>query len=224
MKDTLRKEVHNMGLLWGRMTQFQKPTGNMGRFLGKAMNISHGQLRQWGLSFVTVKNDDVILDVGCGGGRTVNFLAKMAGDGKVHGIDYSEDMVNLARDVNQSCILEGKVNIHQGSVSDLPFKDESFNLVTAFETTYFWPNIADDLKEILRILKPGGLLLVANEAFNDSKYNKKNSYMTKHYNMQIYTPSEYMQFFTAAGYVKVEIHTERPGSISVIGRKAIPDK
>ena len=69
------------------------------------------------------------------------------------GIDYSEEMVHLAQKTNKKFVENGHVEIIHGSVSSLPFPDGTFDLVTAFETYYFWPNLIDDLKEIKRVLK-----------------------------------------------------------------------
>ena len=78
------------------------------------------------------------------------------------GIDHSRDMVNLSSQVNKQLIEEGRVVVDHGSVSNLPYSEDMFDVVTAFETIEFWPNLSEDLKEIKRVLKPGGQLLVVN--------------------------------------------------------------
>lgn len=55
------------------------------------MNISHSKMTSWGLSHISIGKHDTILDVGCGGGGTVRKLASTAEEGKIYGIDYSED-------------------------------------------------------------------------------------------------------------------------------------
>ena len=82
-----------------------------------------------------------MLDVGCGGGKSVQVLARAAPHGKVYGLDYSEEMVRLARRVNRALIHEGRVEIPHGTVSALPFPDGFFDLVTGFETYCFWPDL-----------------------------------------------------------------------------------
>jgi len=61
-------------------------------------------------------------------------------------------------------IQAGRVQIEQASASRLPFADEKFDLVTAVETLYYWPNPATDLQEVLRVLKPGGTLVIISAA------------------------------------------------------------
>jgi ubiquinone/menaquinone biosynthesis C-methylase UbiE len=139
-----------MGFLEKWLKQCQKPTGSFGRFAGRIMNFGHARIRRWGLSHISIKPDACILDIGCGGGKAVQELATLAPRGKVYGIDYAEDMVQLSKKVNGALIKQGLVEIMHGTVSSLPFTDNMLDLVTAFETSYFWPHFIDDLKEIKR--------------------------------------------------------------------------
>lgn len=59
----------------------------------------------------------------------------------------------------------------QGSAEQLPYSDEMFDLVTAVETVYFWPNLPDCLQEVRRVLKPGGKFAIMVEVVDsDSAY------------------------------------------------------
>ena len=96
-------------------------------------------------------------------------LADMAAQGKVYGIDYSETSVVAAKRKNAHLIATGQVQILQGSVSRLLFPDETFDLVTAVETHFFWPDLSTDLCEVRRVLKPGGELVMIAEAYSGGK-------------------------------------------------------
>ena len=194
-----------MGFMEKMVRQCRKPRGLFGRFVGRGMNKGHGRLRRWGLSHISLNYDACILDVGCGGGKAIKELSQISSKGKVYGIDYSEEMVQLARKVNKKSIEKGHVEIIHGSVSSLPFPDGMFNLVTAFEAYYFWPNLIDDLKEIKRVLKPGSTLLIANEVYKHEKFNKRNLKWATWGDMMLHTPEEYLEFLTEAGYCGVEI-------------------
>ena len=87
------------------------------------MNSSHSKLTDWGLQYISITNYDTILDVGCGGGRTVNKLAAIATQGKVYGVDYSEESVAFSKRTNSRWIEAGRVEIRQASISQLPFPD-----------------------------------------------------------------------------------------------------
>jgi ubiquinone/menaquinone biosynthesis C-methylase UbiE len=125
------------------------------------MNKGHWDLTTWGLKHVTIKSDSVILDVGCGGGQTISRLARRAVQGKVFGIDHSTDMVEYSRQLNKKLIAANRVEILQRLVEKTGFRDECFDLVTAIETYYFWPNLAEAFQEINRILKKGCLLIIS---------------------------------------------------------------
>jgi 2-polyprenyl-3-methyl-5-hydroxy-6-metoxy-1,4-benzoquinol methylase len=100
-------------------TQCKKPTGFFGRFTLWRMNKSHSKLTDWGLTHITVGLRFTVLDVGCGGGRTISKLAALAGQGKVHGIDYSEESVAASRRYNAQAIRVGRVEIHVADVGKL---------------------------------------------------------------------------------------------------------
>jgi ubiquinone/menaquinone biosynthesis C-methylase UbiE len=95
-----------------------------------------------------------ILDVGCGGGRTIQKLAAMVTEGAVYGVDYAKGSVAASRAKNGGAIDAGRVVIAQGTVSKLPFAGEKFDLVTAVETQYYWPDLPGDMREMLRVRKP----------------------------------------------------------------------
>ena len=150
-----------MSLLSRLLNQCKRPRGAFGRLLARGMNSAHSPLTRWALGHIDVAGDAVALDIGCGGGRTVDRLAKMATDGQVVGLDYSEEAVTVSRRKNASHIRSGRVEIRHASVSSIPYEDEIFDLVTAVETLYFWPAPETDLLEVRRVLKPGGQLLIA---------------------------------------------------------------
>ena len=92
-------------------------------------------------------------------------LTGIATSGKVYGIDYSPASVAASRRYNAQRIAEGRVDVQEASVSNLPFERSTFDVVTAIESHYYWPNLSHDLKEILRVLKPGGSLMILAETY-----------------------------------------------------------
>jgi len=194
-----------MGISEKFVKQCRKPSGRLGKFVGRTMNFGHKKIRHWGLSHISIEPYANILDIGCGGGKAIKELALSTPEGKVYGIDYSADMVKLTTKVNKALIKKGLVEIKLGAVSRLPFSDNMFDLATAFEVYYFWPNLIDDLKEIRRVLKPGGTFLLVNEVYKDEKFEKRNAKWVKLLDMQIHTPSEYSEFLIESGYHTVKI-------------------
>ena len=187
--------------------QFRKPTGALGRVIVKSMNETHYHLTTWGLSKVDFKQQDTILDIGCGGGRTVSRLLKKADKGMVYGIDYSEDCVKWSKKRNQQAITEGRAAILQASVEAIPFSDEMFDKITAVETIYFWPNLAENFKEVCRVLKTGGLFLIINEAYQSEAFRERNDQLVKVGHMRILSPEEAKEMLLDAGFSSVTTET-----------------
>ena len=138
----------------------KKPNGFWGKMMIKAMNKGHSSLTSWGLEHMNIERTATVLDIGCGGGKTVDRLCSIVANGKVYGIDYSELSVKSSEKLNSKNILCNKAKILQASVSDMPFDNNTFDNITAVETYYFWPDKENDVKEVFRVLKQGGTVML----------------------------------------------------------------
>jgi ubiquinone/menaquinone biosynthesis C-methylase UbiE len=107
-----------------------------------------------------VQPADHILDIGCGPGRALTKLAAEAPRGRAAGADPSELMVEIARDRNRKLLRAGRADIAVASAEALPFPDASFDKVLCVHVIYFWSNLEAALREIRRVLKPGGRLVM----------------------------------------------------------------
>ena len=207
-----------MGLVEMIMKQARMPTGKFGSFWARLMNIGHSKVTKWGLSHISINKDDTILDVGCGGGKTVNTLSKIATEGKIYGVDCSEVSVAVATSINKSLIKAGRVEIFHASIESLPFSDDLFNLVIAVESFYFWPNLVNNLKEIRRVLKPGGSVILINAMYRDERFEKRNSNWARIGDFTYHLPEEFRVFLRDAGYSSVQIEVlESKNWITAIG-------
>lgn len=194
-----------------------RPRGCFGRILVHAMNLGHYSLTRWGLSKAEIPEHANVLDIGCGGGRTLEYLASQVRFGKAVGIDYSEDSVTVARKRNQKLILSGRVEVLHGSVSSIPFSDATFDCVTAVETYYFWPDIAADLAEIRRVMKPNGQLVIIAGMYLGSKFDKRNKKLIKVGAIKCFSVQEFEGTLRNAGFPDVTVTVEpRKGWICVI--------
>jgi SAM-dependent methyltransferase len=197
-----------MGLLEKTLGQCRRPRGPFGRLLARGMNLGHAGLTKWGLGFVDIASDVDALDIGCGGGRTVARLAGIATGGKVFGIDYSPDAVAVARKRNRALIREGRVEILEGTASSMGFSDRAFDLITAIETHYFWPDLGSDLKEVHRVTKPDGQLLIVGALYKNSRFDSRNQRIVEASGMTYLGIEELRGFLEGAGFSEFEAHEE----------------
>jgi len=93
-----------VNLLGRLLSQSRRPRGCFGRILVRGMNLGHSGLTRWGLSKVEIPEHANVLDIGCGGGRTLEYLASVVRLGKTVGIDYSEDSVAVARKTQRTLL------------------------------------------------------------------------------------------------------------------------
>ena len=173
------------------------------------MNMSHSDLTDWGLKHVLIEKRFTILDVGCGGGRTIQKLAAIAIEGMLYGIDYAKGSVAASRGKNAQLIKAGRVEIQRASVSQLPFPDNKFDLVTAVETQYYWPDLVKDMQEILRVLKPGGTLIIIAETYKGGRYDKLKGPVMKMLRSTQLSVNGHRELFSTTGYTDVQIFEER---------------
>ena len=173
------------------------------------MNLGRSGLTKWGLGFIDIPSDIDALDIGCGGGRTVERLAGIATDGRVIGIDYSPDAVVVARKKNRALINEGRVEIFQEAVSSMRFSDGAFGLITAFETHYFWPDFRNDLKEVHRVTKQNGQLLIVGAVYKNKKYDRRNQRIVNAIGMTYLSIEEFREVLEGVGYSEFDALEEK---------------
>ena len=202
-----------MGLLKTLFTNCAHPKGRMGRAMLKFMNLCHAPLTNWGLSLLDIQEGRTMLDIGCGGGATLRRLLKRSKGGMVYGIDISEESVVKARKVN-AAVLDKQVFVTQGSAEKLPYEDWKFDLVTAVETIYFWPNLPQCLQKVRRVLKPGGRFAVMVEVADENS-----KWVTLVEGMKAYSPEQLKNLLADAGFVEIEVHRKKPSYATVIGLK-----
>ena len=217
---TVIKWALGLGAVFALSSQCRRPWGWLGRRLAGAMNIGHASLTAWGLGHVTIAPESRVLDIGCGGGATMRALAAQT-TGHIDGVDYSAASVDVARATNADLIRSGRARVQQASVSALPFPDGSFDLVTAVETHYYWPNFGRDLREVLRVIAPGGRFVIIAETYK----GRRMDWLFRPV-MRLLLRATYLsldQHRTAlaeAGFTDVEVDAEASrGWVCAIGRR-----
>ena len=194
---------------------FRDPKDNFGgRFMLKSMNKGHEKLAKWGRSYINIDKDYTVLDLGCGGGRNIEYFLTKAD--KVYGLDHSNTSVKMASEINKKAIDTGRCKILLGDVKNLPFEDESIDIVTAFETIYFWNDIERCFKEIYRVLKKEGQFLICNEVSSKERRDVKK--LLNIISFEIYNPEDLTKMLRGLGFT-CQYHLDRKKQMVVIAKK-----
>lgn len=143
-------------------SQFGRPTGLWGRLAGRMMarTRSNHERAQWTISLLGIKPGDRILEIGFGPGIAIELASRLAVDGRVVGLDHSEVMIRQAARRNADAVRDRQVELHLGSVAELPPFEEPFDKVFTINSIHFWEDPLQRLKDLRRVLKPGGMIAV----------------------------------------------------------------
>lgn len=186
----------------------RKPNGMGGAVMLRLMKWGHSRLAKWGLNYLNIKPNDCILDVGCGGGANIKTLLQKT-NGNVYGLDYSALCVEKSRKYNEKAIAEKRCEIKEGSVSNIPYNENMFDIVTAFETVYFWLDSEDALKDILRVMKSGGTFFICNEIVREEGKEPPLKYFYNMLNTKAYSPNDYQKILSNAGFTNIQINLSK---------------
>ena len=140
--------------------QFSRPTGMLGRLIGRGMARSNEREARWTVELLGLQPDSRVLEIGFGPGVAIQHAAERATRGHVSGIDYSQTMVAIALKRNAAGIATGAIDLTKGGVQSLPYPDDSFDCAFAIHCIYFWRDPVASLQEIRRVLRPDGVVAI----------------------------------------------------------------
>lgn len=179
-----------------KLSQSVKPIGFWGSIRARLMAIGHRTIYKNVTAALNLQPEDDYVEIGCGSGIFIKSYTSFVHS--VAGLDHSEDMVKLATKINHKRVKEDTAEFRQGDASQLPWEDEKFSAAAAIATFMLWPEPLESLKEINRILRPGGRLVIslgwnAEDGMNHMKHVKK-------YGLKLYTGKEMQVMFQEAGF------------------------
>ena len=138
-----------------------RPRGRLGRAFGWMMLRVNGPMNRRAVEALELQHGETVLEIGCGPGDAIARLVRGRKARRIVAIDHASDMVEAARKLNRTPVREGLVDVRECSVSEMPFREGSFDAVLAVNSVQFWPHLRLDLKSVLRVLKPGGRFVIA---------------------------------------------------------------
>ena len=142
--------------------QFGHPRGLVGSLVGHLMALKNTARSRWVVELLAPQAGEHVLEIGFGSGTDVQRVLQRVGpSGSVAGVDVSVAMVRQASARNRGAITRGRVTLSQGSASSLPFADASFDAAFSINSAQFWPELAGGFRELWRVVREGGRVLVA---------------------------------------------------------------
>lgn len=181
----------------------------------EGMNERHKVLRDFALPKITFTDGMKMLDVGCGGGAMIAELLKKSKDSHVDGVDYSDASMEVAGKTLAAEVGK-RVALQKADVAKLPFADDTYDLVTAVETTYFWKDMKEAFREIRRVLKVGGVFAVIVEG-SDPEAHK--DWPDPDHDITIWRPQDYIDLFWKTGYGEIQVDHGEGDMLMVRGQK-----
>ena len=179
--------------------QFGNPSGLFGKFIGNGMAKRNLYDARWTVSLLGIQPHHRILEIGFGPGVSTQLAGEKASKGFVAGIDHSKTMVQAASRRNADAIRSGRMELNQGDVALLSYPDESFDIAYSLHSVYFWQKPVDCLKELRRVLKPGGLLAITIQPKDKWERNVDANSIT------LYFGKDLASMFSNAGYQNIHV-------------------
>ncbi len=180
------------------------PRGLLGEVVACAMSYDTAQVNRVAIERLAVEPTDSVLELGFGHGRTIFQIAARVRRGFVAGVDPSEVMLRHARLRNQRFLRQGRLALHLGVSEKIPYPDERFDKAFAVHVLYFWTDPRNDLREIRRVLRAGGLFLLGFRPKEDPKVVAQLPQSV----YRLYTLAEVEKLLLEAGFRDVQAETE----------------
>ena len=182
--------------------QLGHPSGWFGHVLIHLLNRENAGMNQLALECLSLQSGSQILEIGFGGGYLIEQMLITGLPSQIDGIDYSADVVTAGQRKFQPRTLQHELKLQQASVEALPFADGYFDAIVTVHTIYFWPTLAQGLTECLRVLKPGGRLVVG---YDRAEFLEQQG-LTKH-GFKAYSREVLEANLKSVGFIQIQTRT-----------------
>ncbi len=180
------------------------------------MEKGHRPVGEQAVELMAIPSGARVLDVGCGSGWATRLMAEKAMSGRVVGIDIADEMISIASATTTTpaglphwgsrSASSANVEFRVASAERLPFPDADFTHAFSMESLYYYADVLVALKEIRRVLAPGGLFVTVLDLY---KENQPSGQWVEQLKVPVHYLSvwEYRSLFEGAGFVNV--HDQR---------------
>ncbi|MDF2905420.1 MAG: hypothetical protein K0R34_741 [Herbinix sp.] len=141
-------------------SQYGKPKGLFGMYIGEKMVKQHKPETLWTIELLDLKQDEAVLELGCGAGYAIKLLLEQPAVALATGIDLSKSVLRSAAIRNRKELRKGRLKLAKSDVSRLMFQDRCFSKVFSIHSVYFWEDTQKSINEIYRVLKPDGIVIL----------------------------------------------------------------
>jgi SAM-dependent methyltransferase len=182
--------------------QLRQPSGFFGRYvMVHLLNCINVSMNSLAFEALRLDSRDQVLEVGFGGGDLMARMSRVLSQGRITGLDFSQDAVDVCSKRFATFIRAGIIDLYCANVECLPFKPDTFTKACTVNTIYFWPVPLTALRQIHRVLKEDGKLVVcfAPRTFMENRGN------VIHHGFTLYEPEEVTALLTEAGFRDVQI-------------------
>ncbi len=181
--------------------QLREPSGLFGRkVMARMLNKSNARINKLAVDFLAPQPEDQVLDIGFGGGTGLQDLMQRVNKGVVHGAEISVAMLRQARVHFAAELNKGRLKLHEAHVEALPFGPRTLNGICSVNTIYFWPSAQNGMREISRILAPGGAVVIGMRSAESMR-----DHPVTQYGFSFYTAEEVGDLMHHCGLTDIDI-------------------
>ncbi|SDR05724.1 Methyltransferase domain-containing protein [Virgibacillus subterraneus] len=141
-------------------SQFAMPRGRVGQLVGWFMSKENREINKWTIDFLSIKNDDHILEIGFGSGKAIKYILEQKNSVTITGIDPSEAMVHQALRKSNKRLVNGQIRLIEGYVEEISALPQKVDKVLVINNITFWREPLNTLTKIRRQMNEGGKIAI----------------------------------------------------------------